>query len=224
MIIVRPHFAWVFSLLFTGGCAFVDLHVAPPSENPVPAGTMLGRGREIILEAPLADERPFRQRCGMQKNGYNMDTANVYCTVAPSESIAHMLHQGLVNAGFRVSRTPTNHNPSAVHIQGTLLQFFVEPAVGIVTVTPEADIYVKLVATSDSGLRAERYFYVKGTDESLVATEENFQYASDDANREIVQAMVKAIAQLMDRYPQLGSPAAPGGAPVSPQPASEKSP
>jgi hypothetical protein len=62
-----------------------------------------------------------------------------------------------------------------LRLEGKLLQFFVEPKVGFVTFTPEADIHVRLVASSPSGLLAERDFYVKGEETSLIGTENNFQ-------------------------------------------------
>ncbi len=211
----RFQLPWFLLLLFTGGCAFVDLNVAPPNANGLIEQSSIGRGREIVLDASFADRRPFPSRCGMQKNGYNIDTADVKCIVSPPVWLSAALEQGLVNAGFRVRKSNEPGTATAVHIEGAVLQFFVEPDVGFVTFTPEADISVKLVVTSASGLRAERVFYVKGTEESLVGTEDNFQKAADDGTRQVVQAMVTAIATLLDRYPQLGAPNTSAAAKVS---------
>jgi hypothetical protein len=151
----------------------------------------------------------------MQKNGYNMDTASVYCTVPPSEWLSQALEQGLVNAGFHVRTQKQAQSSSAVRINGAVLQFFVEPEVGAITFTPEADISLKLIVTSQSGLRAERVFYVKGVETSLVGTEENFQKATDASTTQAVTAMVGAIGSLLDRYPQLGVPEGNGPVAVS---------
>lgn len=185
----------------------MDLDVVPPSMSPVMVSNM-GRGREIILDMPFMDQRPHPERCGMQKNGYNMDTADVHCVMPPRQWMAEALAQGLIRAGFRVQRPSQNMNPSALIIQGTVLQFFVEPTMGGFTVEPEADISVRLVARSASGLHAERVFYVKGIETSVLATEENFQQATTTATRDITYEMVHAIATLMDRYPQVGTPVA----------------
>lgn len=221
---MRSSFPWYVLLLFTGGCAFVDLNVAPPDAGALAQSSSLGRGREIILEAPFADQRPLPARCGMQKNGYNMDTANVNCTVSPPAWLSKALEQGLVSAGFRVRGKDNEQSPSAVHVEGAVLQFFVEPDVGFTTFTPEADISVKLVVTSASGLRAERVFYVKGIEESLVGSEENFQKAATGGTQQIVSAMVNAIAGLLDRYPQLGAPSAASSVKLSSLSLPEKSP
>jgi uncharacterized lipoprotein YajG len=147
---------------------------------------------------PFADERPARDRCGMQKNGYNMDTANVYCAEEPARFLADLLAKELAASGFRV--VPATEG-AAVRIEGRLQQFFVEPKIGFFTFTPEADVHVRLVASAATGLLAERDFYVKEVEESLVGTEDNFQQASNAAVRAVVKDMVAAIIALLDRYP-----------------------
>jgi hypothetical protein len=144
----------------------------------------------------------------MQKNGFGMETADVVCSVPPPVWLAQTLTHALTTAGFRVNTNPAMQRPSSLRIDGTVLQFFVEPDLGFFTFTPEADLSVKLVASSQSGLYAERTFYFKGIETSMVGTESNFQKASDTATTQAVTVMVKAIAALLDRYPQLGTPAA----------------
>jgi uncharacterized lipoprotein YajG len=221
---LRSQLPLTILLLFTGGCAFVDLNVAPPDASSLIQQSNLGRGREIVVEMPFADQRQIPSRCGMQKNGYNMETAEVNCTVPPPVWLSTALKQGLTSAGFRVRERHEPQAASAVHINGAVLQFFVEPDVGFATFTPEADISVKLLVTSASGLRAERVFYVKGTEESLVGTEDNFQKAANSGTREAVQSMVSAIATLLDRYPQLGAPTTAPAAKVSMLSRPEESP
>lgn len=144
----------------------------------------------------------------MQKNGFGMDTADLQCTVPPPVWLSESLARALTTAGFRVNTNPAMQRPASVRIDGTVLQFFVEPDVGFFTFTPEADISVKLVVSSQSGLYAERTFYFKGVETSFVGTEDKFQRAADTATKQAVTVMVKAITTLLDRYPQLGTPAA----------------
>jgi hypothetical protein len=116
----------------------------------------------------------------------------------PARFLASLLASELASSAFQVV-APTA--PAAVRIEGKLIQFFVEPKVGFYTFTPEADVAVRLVATSPTGLLAERDFYVMGIEESLVGTEDNFQLASNAAVRMVVKDMVAAIVALLDRYP-----------------------
>lgn len=186
-------------LVASSGCALTNMKLTPP-QGPVGANLSGGRQRVIALAVPFADERPQRDRCGMKKNGYNMDTANVYCAEEPARFLATLLATELQASGFVVvAAVPPSGD--AVKLEGHLLQFFVEPKVGFFTFTPEADVHVRLVASSASGLLAERHFYVKGIETSLVGTESNFQLASDSAVRAIVKDMVAAIVSLLDRYP-----------------------
>jgi hypothetical protein len=220
---LRRYFALMFLLPALGGCAFIDLNVTPPSPSVFSDAPNLGRGREVIVDRPFADRRGYPGRCGMQKNGYNMDTADVFCSITPTDWIAGTLEQGLTAAHFRVLHPGDPIGPDVVRIQGAVFQFFLEPDIGGLAVTSEADIGVKLIATSASGLRAERVFYVKGTDTTLMATEANFQTASEDATIQVVRLMVEHLSKLMDRYPQLGKPGVSGSQPIALQSSKENS-
>lgn len=184
------------------GCALNNVHVGPPT-TPLTTDASLGRGRVVLIEMPFKDDRPDRTRCGMVKNGYGMDTANVVCVVPPKEFVAEQLVRGLSAAGFSVI---DGQSADPLRIEGTLVQFFLEPKVDALTFTPEADVGVHLVATSASGLRAERDFYVKGEELSVIGWESNFQHASDKGTNTIVEAMIVAIAELCDHYPAVALP------------------
>lgn len=187
-------------LLLTTGCAFATVTVTPPTES-VATGLSGGAHRTVQLEIPFADQRPTPNRCGMQKNSYNFETAEARCSAEPRQWLAELLAGELSAAGFDVVSTPA---PGALRLKATLLQFYVEPVVGAFTFTPEADIHVRLVASSDSGLLAERSFYVKGEEISLVGREQNFQLAVNDSVRSALREMVAAVIALADRYPALG--------------------
>ena len=192
-----------FIALTITGCAFNNLKV-----NPVPTdvSTKLtgGEKREIIVQIPFSDVRKINKRCGMQKNGYNMDTADAICTADPALKLSELLTQELRSVGFNVMNSDDNNKPSAVKIQGSLAKFFIEPVAGFSTITLETDIQLKLTATSNNGLLAEREFFVKGVESAMMSREENFQLATDDAVRKIIKDMVAAILTLMNRNPTLG--------------------
>lgn len=183
------------------GCAFTDVPVTLPT---TPATGMTGGdGRQIVVVSPLTDERPFRDKCGIQKNGYNMETAKAICSMDPAVWVAQMLAAELKAAGFSVVSKEAA-KPSALQLNGSLLQIFVEPVIGFSTISLETDINVKLVATSQTGLLAERSFFVKGVESGLVARAGNFQTSVDKATQTILRDMVAAVISLMNRYPQLG--------------------
>ncbi len=193
----------VICLSLLSACAFTDVRIEPPPSETFTHLTG-GDGREIVVVKPFNDERQIRNRCGMQKNSYNMDTAAALCSAQPTVWLADLLAAELKEAGFVVKTDRAGTKPNAVVIQGSLFKFFVEPVIGFASGTLETDIYIKLVATSPNGLNAERSFFVKGSYSALTGMASNFQASVDEASRKIVKDMVSAILTLMNRYPELG--------------------
>jgi hypothetical protein len=140
----------------------------------------------------------------MKKNGYNMDTADILCAEPPNQWLAALLAEELRKAGFRVATDPRQTGPGALRLEGTLTQFFLEPDVGFLTFSPEADIELRLVATAPSGLVAERRFYGKGRETALSGLEDNFRLAADSAVRDMLARVVNAVAELVQQHPELG--------------------
>ena len=167
-----------------------------------------GGGRQVVIVVPFSDSREIRERCGMKKNGFNMDSADAVCQSDPNTWIAQLLANELRASGFTVLEEGSDHRRSAVRIDGSLLKIFVEPVwlFGPWSTGVEADLSVKLKATSGTGLAAERMFFVKGWQgRSPFATAQRYQTALHRARHALLEELVRAIVELMDRYPQLGS-------------------
>jgi hypothetical protein len=217
---MRRHGAWkaggavkvlfvlsLLSAMLSVGCIFVDTEVHPPDPHDLDGPRGVGRGREVIVDYPFFDKRYEPGRCGMQKNGYNTETSDVKCTVPPNRFLAALLHDALVQAGYRVLGPESAPGPTTAVVHGIVGQYFVEPKINF-TIDHEADVAVHLVVMTPSGLRAERTFYVKGESDGVTFSASNFQAASDEATVRIVRAMVYAITQLLDAYPSVGAPSA----------------
>ena len=191
-------------VVLAGGCAFTPIPLTLPTRGleETIAG---GQSRQLVVVQPFADERQVRERCGMQKNGYNMDTASAVCQSPPDAWIAKLLADELRASGFTVLGPGDPSRPSALRIEGSLLRLFVEPVIGAWTVSLEADLSVKLRARTDTGLEAERTFFIKGwKGGQLASTMQPYHTALDRATQAMLDEMVRAILELMDRYPQLG--------------------
>lgn len=184
------------------GCAFGNINLAMPPQGDLP-GNERAAGRTVHLVMPFEDRRATRARCGMKKNSYNMDTADVICSRSPTLWLAERLQHGLEDRGYTV-RTVEHAPEGGTLIEGDLLRLFVEPVIGFVTVGTEADIQVRLEVNSDEGFRAERVFYVKGDTRGAAATSGSFVTAFNSAADQISADMVMAIDELMTRYPDLG--------------------
>lgn len=165
----------------------------------VTTGSRRGEGREVIIKAPFSSGRRA-ERCGMKKNGYNKDTANVLCSRPPESTLARLIAQELAASGFRVLTDFKQVGPSTIVLTGKLDQFFVEPKSNFFNATWETDINLFIKATTGSGLVAERRFCVKG-EEATVMSEEDAQRSLDSAVRQLLAAVVGAVANLADRVP-----------------------
>jgi hypothetical protein len=194
--------------LGVGGCAFenVNLTLGPVAQHAALAG---GAGRRLVVIVPFENQRGM-VRCGMMKNSFNMDTADAVCSQLPEAWIANLLASELRAAGFVVT-TQSNVGESfaigrdVFRVEGDLRTLFVEPIIGFWSVSLETDFEVRLHVSTDSGLEADRAFFVKGIRRNVIgAFSSVFQNSLDEAARQIVREMVSAIVVLMNRYPELG--------------------
>lgn len=184
-----------------GGCAFTDVPIYPAL--PTAARAKVPGPQRSVYVAEFVDQRHDPRICGIQKNGFGMRTANAFCIERPAHLVTELLAAGLRSAGFAVNRTDPAR--ADVRIDGRLFQYFVEPVVTPFTFTPEADMHVRLLVSSRSGLLADRDFYVKADETSMVGTQSNFQKAHDAASSQLVLVMTHAVATLFNRYPELGT-------------------
>jgi Uncharacterized lipoprotein len=191
-------------LLFTvSGCALVEVHVKPPEaglEQPIPGGNQ----RQVIVIIPFQDARQSASRCGVQKNGWGAEMAQAVCQGNPTQWIAEFLARALTASGFTVLTSEQGARDTALKVEGVLLKFFVEPVVGFWTATVESDLNIRLVATSKTGLHAERLFFAKGEKTSIIWPQGMFNDSVERGSRDLLTKMVEAILELMKRYPELG--------------------
>jgi hypothetical protein len=190
-------------LLGVSGCALVEVNVKAPEtglERPIPGGNQ----RQVIVVVPFRDERTTRSRCGVQKGGWGNETASAVCQGEPAEWLATLLARELAASGFTVLSSEEGARDSAVRVEGLLLRVFVEPVVGFWSTTVESDFHVRLVATSKTGLHAERTFFAKGELTSIIWPQGIFNDSVRRGTRDLLGKMVQAILDLMNRYPELG--------------------
>ena len=187
-----------FAALALAGCAFGDVKVAKPLAKDVTTSSRRGEGRQIVVVSPFGRGRT-QVRCGMKKNGYNMDTANVFCDGSPEIVLPDLISRELLATGFVVTRKPPG--PSTIVLGGIVEQVFLEPKLDYFSTTFETDIGLTLTAKTATGLSASRRFYVKGEEATFFASLEDMQRSLDSAVRELVAGVVGAVANLADAYP-----------------------
>lgn len=188
---------FIFSLL--SGCAFIDPRIAPTTRGDDQYSESVGNGRVLIVQTPFSDGRTIQDRCGMQKNGYGMDTASAICVANPTVWVAALFVDELRAAGFNVITEKESNLTSALKIQGILLKLFAEPTHSVI----ETDVHIKLIVSESSGFVAKRSFFVKKSVINVWGTTNYFQTSIDNATRQIVKDMVSSIVNLLNRNPEL---------------------
>ena len=171
----------------------------------------------MVVVVPFVDARSTRDRCGMQKGNTGFERGDMRCTEAAGVWITKQVALALRDAGFEVLTRQRDARRSAVVIEGELLTLFVEPVFGIWTGSHEADIALRLKVHSETGLRAERTFYVKGwrggrPNNTLVDSiyahiapgDGPHEIALERASAALLHEVVQAVLELMDIYPELG--------------------
>lgn len=183
------------------GCAFGDANLKAPAIGPLSGGKGRGQGREVIVVPSFFDRRPQQQRCGMKKNGYNMDTANLICQFEPDDYLADMVAAQLADAGFVVGRDRKLAGPNTLILNGTVEQMFVEPKSDYFCGWMEADVALVVAATTPAGFSAQRRFYVKGEEATMFGGEIDAAAALSSGVRQLLLSVVGAVANLADQLP-----------------------
>jgi len=186
------------------GCAGPNFDINMPVDglkNPIEGGN----GREVLIVIPFLDNRAKKDYCG----GVHWAIGgNASCDIEPEGWLARLLADELRASGFKVLYANEPHGRGALKIEGSLLRLFVEPLQGMWSSTHEADLHVKLFASTENGLVAERTFYVKGIKKGIP----NAFYIGNflmhislrRASNKLLTDMVESIFYLMNKYPKIG--------------------
>lgn len=113
-------------------CAFQDVTLPPVRSDAVKTGSRRGDGRQIVVMRPFLNQRP-QPRCGMKKNGYNADKANVLCGESPEIMLGDLIVAELTRTGFDVLNDRRQASPSAIVLLGAVQQTFLEQKVNFST-------------------------------------------------------------------------------------------
>ncbi len=208
---LAPKIACGVALLATlSGCAFMDGHVRL---NAVPVATAAtgGAGREVIV-FPVQDERDDSKRCGVKRNGFEAETADVLCEPEPSQWLGELVLRALDRAGFKVVTTQSAKSADPLRLHVKLKHLFIDQVNGVLSVALVTDAHVVIEANTQTGLSAERSFFAKSEKDVLGVVDSGLQASMDQAVEQLADEMVTALIGLNARYPSVDARPAVGAA------------
>ena len=179
------------------GCAFSNISVNLPTQ---PTSGYSGGENRAVLVPKFIDQRDIKDRIGMQKNGYAMDTANAIPDQSVDAWLAARLAAELNSAGFQV--LGDGANPKAIKIQGYVLKMFTEPVVQWTTVDVETDLAVRIQLIRGDGLEAERRYFVKAVQQGMMSLSGAFNGSVNKASDALMKRLVPDIINLLNKYPE----------------------
>ena len=188
----------LFTLLCCSGCAFGNISLDMPHGVGISISVSTKDRYEVVV-SEIIDARQQRQRIGMKKNGYNMDTADVLAKEDVPSWMTSLLTNHLRFAGIKVINRPSA-GAQPIIVGSNLEVLFIEPVMGWFTVSTEADIGLTVNVQTPQGLTASRRYYVKGVNEEMVGDlEANYLNALNKASTELMERLVSDLIDLFRR-------------------------
>lgn len=178
------------------GCAFSNVDVSLPTGSTT--GYSGGQGRALIIPT-FVDQRQIKERIGMQKNGYGMDTANAVPDQSVETWLTSRLGAELRSSGFQI--VSEGRDSKAAKVQGYILKLFIEPVMQWSTVDLETDFSVRLRVARADGLEAERRYFVKGVGQGLMSLSGAYSASLNNATDALMKRIVADIINLLNRFP-----------------------
>jgi hypothetical protein len=183
-------------IFFSIGCAFSEGRIKP---NYLESINTLKINKNITVTITKAVDHPdqFRNgifRQGIRKNGYGMETANMFTDPKGPEIIRNVVTLELQNAGFIISNTNTEKNPE---IEIEVINLFMEPEVGffagdVITVT---DVNITVIIKNKS---FKRRFKGIGVSTTLLWTDYFYEVSLKASLQDFSKKAIPEIINLIE--------------------------
>ena len=179
------------------GCAFSNISVTLPTQ---PTSGYSGGDNRVLTVPKFIDQREIKDRIGMQKNGYGMDTANAVADQSVDAWLGARLAAELKAVGFQV--VGEGANPKATTIQGYVLKMFAEPVQQWTTMDLETDLAVRIQLIRGDDLEAERRYFIKAVEQGMMSLSGAFNGSVNKASDALMKRLVPDIINLLNKYPE----------------------
>jgi hypothetical protein len=177
-------------------CAFIDrtvkpLHVKAANVKKLKAKIPISINEIKIINTGSAENLSYRQ--GIVKNGYGMETANVFTDPTPSELLKNLLKFELANAGFEVV---DNVNEKNIKIDILIKQFFTEPEIGFFAISYYGVVECEIYLSIPNGKIYKKNIKSIGDQYSIglgLFAEGGFEKAFDDFAVKLMPALIEIL-------------------------------
>lgn len=198
LIAIAP--LWLAGLV--SGCAFEPGYLR--TTNPIVGPVTQGQGRGQTFSITVEDARLDRGRIGIKRNGYGMETANIYGEGAVDGWLKESLAQTMREAGYTQS---TGDIPSSLRLRMRVLDVFTENAPQAFDVRYGGRVSFELLVTTTDGRTWARRFTGLAMESRVIEAkveipmQELLHRACQDAVGKAVRALPELSVSMM------GSPA-----------------
>jgi len=189
--------AWAVAILAgaLSGCAFTNIPVSLPTQ---PTSGYSGGENRVLTVPKFIDQRQIKDRIGMQKNGYGMDTANAIPDQNVDGWLTARLAAELQAVGFQVVGDGTQ--AKATKIQGYVTKLFTEPVQQWTTMDLETDLAVRIQLSRPDGLEAERRYFIKGVEQGMMSLSGAFNGSVNKTSDALMKRLIPDIINLLNKF------------------------
>jgi len=181
----------LLAVVCSSGCLFMDATV---TLSPAPTTGVVSRERGEIVLVPVIDYSRTTGRVGIKKNGMGTKSALIHSTLPVATWFGSRLRNELDAAGLTVLDT----EPTAPQVEVTVLDFFAEPAVGLMAFEVHALVHAEVVVRLPDGRRYARRFAQRRRTTALTLTGGTYQELFDQVIRAWMAEAVPAIVSLIE--------------------------
>ena len=200
-IIIKLSFmALVLSML--SGCVFKDQKIEVEYESDNIKAHQIG----IVCLNKFSDNRRVKQRIGVVKNGYGMETANVLTDQDITIVISKAIKKELNNLGYEVKLINVDFGEGIKSYQGcdvvdgSIKNFFVEPIMKFTEIEDRAIITVDILVQTEAGKEFKKTYSANGKSFSnLGVTARLAKEAMDKALQNIILDIKADIPKIMEQ-------------------------
>lgn len=194
-LFIRPALMIVIGAL--SGCAFSNIPVTLPTQ---PTSGYSGGDNRVLIVPKFIDQRQIKDRIGMQKNGYGMDTASAMADQNVDAWLAERLTAELRAVGFQV--VGAGAQAKGTQIQGYVIKLFAEPVQQWTTMDLETDLAVRIELSRPDGLEAERRYFIKGVEQGMMSLSGAFNGSVSKTSDALMKRLIPDIINLLNKFPE----------------------